>query len=164
MLPGNLTNTAHHAHGSAFLPVAFLPIPKSIIWFIQILLLIMLFQSKQEASREATLPKIYLTIISRLPHSNFCTPQGRNDNSRGRQMSRWSLPTCYLWYWTVYSRLPRASLVGSHHTGLVPKVHLLFLLSGSITNNHQPNLDVMHIQMTLMLKILGSSHIKRPNF
>lgn len=26
---GNLTNTARRAHGSAFLPVAFLPIPKS---------------------------------------------------------------------------------------------------------------------------------------
>jgi len=28
MSPGNLTNTAHHAHGSAFLPVMFLLIPK----------------------------------------------------------------------------------------------------------------------------------------
>ena len=79
-------------------------------------------------------------------------------------MSRWPLLTCYLWYWTVYSRLPRASLVGSHRTGLVPEVRLLFLLSGSIPNNHQPNLDVMHIRMTLMLKILGGGHIKRLNF
>ena len=31
MSPGNLTNIARHAHGSAFLPVAFLPIPKSIV-------------------------------------------------------------------------------------------------------------------------------------
>jgi Plavaka transposase len=30
MLPGNLTNTAWHAYGNTFLPVAFLPIPKSI--------------------------------------------------------------------------------------------------------------------------------------
>ena len=29
MSPGNLTNLAHRAQGSAFLPVAFLPIPKS---------------------------------------------------------------------------------------------------------------------------------------
>ena len=31
MSPGNLTNIARRAHGSAFLPVAFLPIPKSIV-------------------------------------------------------------------------------------------------------------------------------------
>jgi hypothetical protein len=30
--PGNLTNTARRAQGSAFLPVAFLPIPKSMSW------------------------------------------------------------------------------------------------------------------------------------
>lgn len=29
--PGNLINTARRAHGIAFLPVAFLPIPKSTI-------------------------------------------------------------------------------------------------------------------------------------
>jgi hypothetical protein len=29
MSPGNITNTARRARGSAFLPVAFLPIPKS---------------------------------------------------------------------------------------------------------------------------------------
>jgi Plavaka transposase len=34
MSPGNITNIAHRAHGSAFLPVAFLPIPKGIIVFI----------------------------------------------------------------------------------------------------------------------------------
>ena len=30
MSPGNLTNVARRAHGSALLPVAFLPIPKSL--------------------------------------------------------------------------------------------------------------------------------------
>ena len=34
MSPGNLINTARRAHGSAFLPVAFLPIPKGIIRFL----------------------------------------------------------------------------------------------------------------------------------
>ena len=29
MSPGNLTNTAQRAHGNSVLPVAFLPIPKS---------------------------------------------------------------------------------------------------------------------------------------
>ena len=31
MSPGNITNIARHAHGNAFLPLAFLPIPKGII-------------------------------------------------------------------------------------------------------------------------------------
>jgi hypothetical protein len=31
MSPGDITNTARHAHGNAFLPVAFLPIPKGLI-------------------------------------------------------------------------------------------------------------------------------------
>ena len=30
MSPGNLTNVARRAHGNALLPVAFLPIPKSL--------------------------------------------------------------------------------------------------------------------------------------
>ena len=34
ILPGILTNTAHHGHGNAVLPVAFLPIPKSMSYFL----------------------------------------------------------------------------------------------------------------------------------
>jgi len=33
MSPGNLSNVARRAHGNAFLPVAFLPIPKSECWY-----------------------------------------------------------------------------------------------------------------------------------
>ncbi|KAF8986642.1 hypothetical protein BDQ17DRAFT_1393636 [Cyathus striatus] len=32
MSPGNFTNSAHHTHGNAVLPVAFLPIPKTSKW------------------------------------------------------------------------------------------------------------------------------------
>ena len=31
--PGNISNTARHAHGNGVLPVAFLPIPKSMFLF-----------------------------------------------------------------------------------------------------------------------------------
>ena len=84
--------------------------------------------SEQEASREASFPKILPTIISRLSRSCICTPQGRNDNSGGCQMSRWPLPSRYLWSWAVDSWLSRASLVGSYRSGLVPKVcpHFFF--------------------------------------
>jgi hypothetical protein len=34
MSPGNLTNIARRSHGNAFLPVAFLPIPKGINLFV----------------------------------------------------------------------------------------------------------------------------------
>jgi len=100
----------------------------------------MLSHSNQETSREGSIPKILPTIISRLPRSYFCTPQGRNDNPRGCKMSRWTLPSCYIWYWTVYSRLSRTSLVGGYRSGLVPKVCPWSLLSGSAANNHQPGL------------------------
>ena len=32
--PGIFTNTAHHGHGNAVLPVAFLPIPKSMFYVV----------------------------------------------------------------------------------------------------------------------------------
>jgi hypothetical protein len=72
MSPGSLTNTARRAQGNAFLPVAFLPIPKSTVfdcYLTQILLT--LSHSKQESSREGTFSKILPTIISRLSRSRF---------------------------------------------------------------------------------------------
>ena len=72
MSPGNLINTARCAHGSTFLPVAFLPIPKSIIQFLShSIQLTLYYTSKQEALREGNLPKILSTIISCLPCSYF---------------------------------------------------------------------------------------------
>ena len=51
-------------------------------------------------------------------------------------MSRWPLPSCYLWSWAIYIRLSRASLVSGYCPGLVPKVRPNFFF-GSAPNNRQ---------------------------
>ena len=52
---GNITNTARRGHGNAVLPVAFLPIPKSMLFvsFVFLILLVSYFRSEQTTAEEA---------------------------------------------------------------------------------------------------------------
>ena len=143
MSPGNLTKHSLPCSWQCF-PPSRVPSYTKRYYLIhhlthwQIQLNWILSHSKQEGTREGTLPKILPTIILCLSSSYFCTPQGRNDNSRGCQMSGWPLLLCCVWYWTIYSQLSRAGLVGSRGSGLVPKVYS-WILSDSTPNN-QPGL------------------------
>ena len=55
---GNITNTARRGHGNAVLPVAFLPIPKSMLFVAFMFLVLSYIYSKQTAAEEARIPEI----------------------------------------------------------------------------------------------------------
>lgn len=88
MSPGNISNVARRAHGNAVLPVAFLPIPKSehsatLLFLLnpQVLLIVLLYTSKQKTTKEAAISEILPAALSRLLGSNFPAPKSWNDSA-----------------------------------------------------------------------------------
>jgi hypothetical protein len=73
MSPGNLTNIAWRAHGSALLPVAFLPIPKSTPHVTSSQHELMYFYSDKEALKNCKLPKILSPNVPFVPRPRLST-------------------------------------------------------------------------------------------
>lgn len=75
MSPGNLTNVARRAHGNAVLPVAFLPIPKSVYHLCFILFYSnftdLSFSSEQTTTKASRVPTLCSAGVPHVPCTNF---------------------------------------------------------------------------------------------
>jgi Plavaka transposase len=83
MSPGNLTNTARRAHGNSVLPVAFLPIPKSMASFHDSTFLRTDIYSIKETQEDGKVPDFLPTNVSCLLGACFRSLEGWDVNTRG---------------------------------------------------------------------------------
>jgi len=91
MSPGNLTNIARRTHGNAVLPVAFLPIPKSMFCSNGHQLGLTSLCSYKDSSNQAdghwNRTYVLSTNVSCISRSPLRTFESRNDHTGSRQMS-----------------------------------------------------------------------------
>jgi hypothetical protein len=119
--PGNLTNTARRGHSNAVLPVAFLPIPKSKCLNHDRCSLLK-HSLHFLASQHQGISAFCAPGVSHVFSTNFHTPQGSHDGTRGCSLSRRPFSTRDLLARSLYCRLSRTSMAGRNCLLVVSKV------------------------------------------
>ena len=102
----NIHNNVRRAHWNGLVLLGFLAIPAS-----EYIILICLQPVLTNLLLIASLAKTHIFAISAVTW---------NDKTRCRPLPRWPFSTSCVWYWTIHSRLSRASPFGMCCAELVP--------------------------------------------